>query len=92
MKELFLGDKKVYIKPPDDIFNWDSEYQKDLYQFCYDFIPESGEYKPYIDVDRFDQGNENSYKLDLKRKLTSYGLVLDKDEKPSKKCKNPQNF
>ena len=32
MKELFLGDKKVYIKPPDDIFNWDSEYQKDLYQ------------------------------------------------------------
>ena len=92
MKELFLNDKKVYIKSPEDILNWDSEYQKELYKYCYNFIPETGEYKPYIDVDRFVQGKENSYNLDLKRKLTSYELVLDNDERPSSKCENPQEF
>ena len=92
MKELFLNDKKVYIKSPEDILNWDSEYQKELYQYCYNLIPETGEYKPYIDVDRFVQGKENSYNLDLKRKLTSYELVLDNDEWPSSKFENPQQF
>ena len=38
MKELFLNDKKVYIKSSEDILNWDSEYQKELYQYCYNFI------------------------------------------------------
>ena len=92
MKEFFFNDKKILIKSSKEFDHWDSQFERDLYDFCYEKLPPRGQYKPYIDVDKFIDDENGSYKFNLVKKLNSYGLQIDKSERPSKKCTNKDQF
>ena len=80
MKELTLFDRKIKIPSPKEIKNWDSGFERELYEFCFDFIPDEGVYKPYLDVDRFVDKHRDFYKFNLKERMMFYGLEIDKDD------------
>ena len=93
MKELTLFDRKIKIPSPEEINNWDSGFERELYEFCFNFIPSEGVYKPYLDVDRFVQERSDSYEFNLRERMRFYGLKLDRDEEDiSEKCDNPDEF
>ena len=93
MKVLTFFDRKVKIPSPEEISNWDSGFERELYEFCFDFIPYEGVYKPYLDVDRFVDKHKDCFKFNLKKRMSFYGLKLDKEEeKISEKCDNPDEF
>ena len=93
MKVLTFFDRKVKIPSPEEICNWDSGFEKELYEFCFDFIPYEGVYKPYLDVDRFVDKHREFYKFNLKERMSFYGLEIDKEEEDiSEKCDNPDEF
>ena len=92
MKEFLFNDRKILIKSIRELSDWDSEFERDLYDFCYQILPSKGNYKPYIDVDRFVEGETGYYGFNLINKLNSYGFEIEKSEKPSKKCTNKDQF
>ena len=95
MKKLHLDGLLIHIESPDKILNWDSTFQKDLYEFCYAQILDSGNYEPYIDVDRFNQdyqGSAPAYQFDLDKKISEYNIKLKNDETPSRDCDCPDLF
>lgn len=96
MKILLLNEIPVKIRSSDEIKKWDSNFQKDLYEFCYSLIPEQGEYKPYIDVDRFNQNNDSSldpYSFCISEKLIFHGEKLQRQkEEVGDKCDCPELF
>ena len=96
MKELICLGKKIRIRSPEEINDWDSDFQKELYKFCFEFIPSKGIYKPYINIDKFVQGEVDSYEFNLKEKINFYGLKLDNRkqgaEEITEKCDNKNQF
>ena len=92
MKEFLFNDRKILIKSIRELSDWDSEFERDLYDFCYQILPSKGNYKPYIDVDKFVEGETGYYGFNLINKLNSYGFEIEKSEKPSKKCTNKDQF
>ena len=94
MKILLLNEIPVKIRSSDEIKNWDSNFQRDLYEFCFSLIPEQGEYKPYIDVDRFNQNNDSSldpYRFCISEKLIFHGEKLQRQkEEVGEKCDCPE--
>ena len=46
MKEFLFNDRKILIKSIRELSYWDSEFERDLYDFCYQILPSKGDYKP----------------------------------------------